>query len=174
MSKLDDLFADHPNDVFTMRELIDSLHQNKHVVRSRLRVLLKRGEVKRYKRGHYQSALSSWDPWEWHFAKSFLKELRETLSAKFNIAVTGGLLFKNGPRKDLDIIIYPQTEWDVSELEEVRDAMRSLGCELEVSHQMMLAHWKRTRSVFTAHRMVEVWSRFGHRIDVIYMNGKSK
>ena len=71
------------------------------------------------------------------------KELHAVLAPQYFPALTGGLLYKDGKRKDIDIVIYRNRENAPTETYEFTDLLEQAGVEIRSFHGFVTkAVWK--------------------------------
>jgi hypothetical protein len=74
-------------------------------------------------------------PWTLEEALPLIRVIEQVMPQwGYHVALTGGLLYKDGPRKDLDLIFYTLRDWPSSAEDELYNELEKLGFKFISNH----------------------------------------
>lgn len=174
--KITEFFNKNPHSIFAMWEIAEGVKAGIPTVHKTMQRMVNREGCPfiQYSHGRYRSVNARWAPWSFKEGVEFVRKLGQALTPHYNVALTGGVLHKRELRKDLDLIVFPQSKsplrWD---LNEVMDIFIKLDMQLVMPHDKLVEWWTKHGEQPDIHRQVEVWAWRRRRIDIFYMNGRT-
>lgn len=88
---------------------------------------------------HPQAATNFYSTWTREYAIDACHVLEQALAPLgMHVALTGGCLYKEGPRKDLDVILYRHAGMELAPFADLRPALSAIGIRVTSIHRNVI------------------------------------